>query len=53
MGVPETLAGQWSRPLRVMHLLLAIAVSAQLFIGSFMRSPHTGRRIPSVSCRTR
>ena len=43
MGVPENPAGQWSRPLRVMHLLLAIAVSAQLFIGSFMRSPHTGR----------
>lgn len=43
MSVPENPAGQWSRPLRVIHLSLAIAVSAQLFIGSFMRSPHTGR----------
>jgi cytochrome b561 len=34
---------QWSRPLRLLHLLLAIAVTAQLFIGSFMRSPHHGR----------
>lgn len=35
--------GQWSRPLRTIHLLLAAAVTAQLFIGSFMRSPHPGR----------
>lgn len=34
---------QWSRPLRAIHLLLAIAVTAQLFIGSFMRDPHPGR----------
>ena len=34
---------QWSRPLRLIHLLLAAAVTAQLFIGSFMRSPHPGR----------
>lgn len=43
MGVPENPAGQWSRPLRTIHLLLAAAVTAQLFIGSFMRSPHPGR----------
>lgn len=36
-------AAQWSRPLRLIHLLLAAAVSTQLFIGSFMRSPHPGR----------
>lgn len=36
-------AAQWSRPLRTIHLLLAAAVTAQLFIGSFMRSPHPGR----------
>ncbi|MGH8112748.1 MAG: cytochrome b/b6 domain-containing protein [Rhodanobacteraceae bacterium] len=36
-------APEWSRPLRVIHLLLAIAVTAQLFIGSLMRSPHPGR----------
>ncbi|MDE1888089.1 MAG: cytochrome b/b6 domain-containing protein [Gammaproteobacteria bacterium] len=36
-------APQWSRPLRLIHLLLAAAVTAQLFIGSFMRSPHRGR----------
>lgn len=34
---------RWSGPLRVLHLLLAAAVTAQLFIGSFMRSPHPGR----------
>ncbi|MGH8113675.1 MAG: cytochrome b/b6 domain-containing protein [Rhodanobacteraceae bacterium] len=34
---------RWSRPLRVIHLLLAIAVTAQLFIGSFMRDPHAGQ----------
>lgn len=43
MTDPETPAAQWSRPLRLIHLLLAIAVTAQLFIGSFMRSPHPGR----------
>jgi cytochrome b561 len=37
MATQETSAAQWSRP------LLAIAVTAQLFIGSFMRSPHPGR----------
>ena len=43
MANQENPVGQWSRPLRTIHLLLAIAVTAQLFIGSFMRSPHTGR----------
>lgn len=43
MATIETEAGQWSRPLRLIHLLLAAAVTAQLFIGSFMRSPHPGR----------
>lgn len=43
MANQESPAGQWSRPLRTIHLLLAIAVTTQLFIGSFMRSPHTGR----------
>lgn len=33
----------WSRPLRRIHLLLAIAVTTQLFLGSFMRSPHPGQ----------
>ncbi|HEX7326480.1 MAG TPA: cytochrome b/b6 domain-containing protein [Rhodanobacteraceae bacterium] len=33
----------WSGPLSLLHLLLAVAVTAQLFIGSFMRSPHPGR----------
>jgi len=43
MQSPDYPARRWSRPLRLLHLLLAIAVTAQLFIGSFMRSPHTGR----------
>ncbi|MGH8279204.1 MAG: cytochrome b/b6 domain-containing protein [Gammaproteobacteria bacterium] len=43
MPVQENSTGQWSRPLRTIHLLLAIAVTAQLFIGSFMRSPHPHR----------
>lgn len=30
----------WSRPLKLVHLLLATAVTIQLFLGSFMRSPH-------------
>lgn len=34
---------RWSRPLRTIHLLLAVAVTAQLFIGSFMRDPHPGQ----------
>ncbi|MDE2346130.1 MAG: cytochrome b/b6 domain-containing protein [Gammaproteobacteria bacterium] len=34
---------QWSRPLRLLHFSLAVAVTIQLFVGSFMRSPHTGR----------
>lgn len=33
----------WSRPLRIIHLLLALAVTAQLFVGSFMRGPHPAR----------
>lgn len=33
----------WSGPLRTLHLLLAIAVTAQLFIGAFMRDPRPGR----------
>ena len=40
---PSTPTPPWSRPLRAIHLLLAIAVTAQLFVGSFMRSPHPGR----------
>ncbi|MGA9852278.1 MAG: cytochrome b/b6 domain-containing protein [Gammaproteobacteria bacterium] len=43
MTTQEIPAGQWSRPLRLLHLLLAIGVTAQLFIGSFMHSPHPGR----------
>ena len=43
MGTLDSTAGRWSRTLRLLHLLLAIAVTAQLFIGSFMGSPHTGR----------
>ncbi|HKV96089.1 MAG TPA: cytochrome b/b6 domain-containing protein [Gammaproteobacteria bacterium] len=43
MAEPQLSTAQWSRPLRLIHLLLAVAVTAQLFIGSFMRSPHTGR----------
>lgn len=42
MTIHENQPGQWSRPLRLLHLLLAIGVTAQLFIGSFMRSPHSG-----------
>ncbi|HKT32898.1 MAG TPA: cytochrome b/b6 domain-containing protein [Gammaproteobacteria bacterium] len=40
---PEMSAAQWSRPLRLIHLLLAAAVTAQLFVGSFMRSPDPKR----------
>lgn len=43
MTVQENQSGQWSRPLRLLHLLLAVGVTAQLFIGSFMHSPHSGR----------
>ena len=43
MANEEIPTSRWSRPLRAIHLLLAIAVTAQLFIGSFMRSPHAGR----------
>lgn len=43
MTTHPTAAGSWSRPLRTLHLLLAIAVTLQLFIGSFMRDPHPGR----------
>lgn len=34
---------QWSRPLRLIHLLLAISVTAQLIIGATMRGPWPGR----------
>lgn len=43
MNALENPVGRWSTPLRLLHLLLAVAVTTQLFIGSFMRSPHTGR----------
>ncbi len=43
MNTPANPVRQWSRPLRLLHLLLAIAVTAQLLIGSFMHSPHKGR----------
>ncbi|MGB9429498.1 MAG: cytochrome b/b6 domain-containing protein [Gammaproteobacteria bacterium] len=43
MSDQGTATVHWSRPLRLIHLLLAIAVTAQLFIGSFMHSPHSGR----------
>lgn len=43
MATVEIRAGQWSRPLKTIHFLLAAAVTAQLFIGSFMRSPHPNR----------
>ena len=43
MANEELSTSRWSRPLRAIHLLLAIAVTAQLFIGSFMRSPYPGR----------
>ncbi len=39
----ESTSPAWSRPLRLIHLLLVIAVTVQLFLGSFMRSPHPGR----------
>ncbi|MGH8398540.1 MAG: cytochrome b/b6 domain-containing protein [Gammaproteobacteria bacterium] len=42
MASRENQTGQWSRSLRLIHLLLAIGVTAQLFIGSFMHSPHPG-----------
>lgn len=38
----KTTAADWSRPLRLIHLLLAIAVTIQLFLGSFMHSPRFG-----------
>ncbi len=37
--VPPT---QWSKSLRAIHLLLAIAVTAQLLVGSLMHSPEPG-----------
>lgn len=43
MTTPEPSLQRWSRPLRLVHLLLALAVTIQLFLGSFMRSPHPGR----------
>lgn len=43
MTTPEAKTSYWSRPLRLIHLLLALAVTSQLFLGSFMRSPHPGR----------
>jgi cytochrome b561 len=43
MNAHDSTSGQWSRPLRLLHLLLAIAVTLQLCIGSLMRSPHQGR----------
>lgn len=43
MTPPQIPSPNWSRPLRLIHLLLAIAVTVQLFLGSFMHSPHPGR----------
>jgi cytochrome b561 len=43
MATPEFPVTKWSRPLRLIHFLLAATVTAQLFIGSFMRSPRPGR----------
>ncbi|HEX7342564.1 MAG TPA: cytochrome b/b6 domain-containing protein [Rhodanobacteraceae bacterium] len=43
MQPTHSASSNWSRPLRLIHLLLAIAVTLQLFVGSFMRSPHPGR----------
>lgn len=43
MTAQDISTGQWSWPLRLIHLLLAAAVTAQLFVGSFMHSPHRGR----------
>lgn len=43
MATTVTTIAAWSRPLRAIHLLLAIAVTAQLFIGGFMRDPNPGR----------
>lgn len=43
MIVEEAAPAYWSRPLRLIHLSLAIAVTVQLFIGSFMRGPHPSR----------
>lgn len=43
LAVHNNHAECWSRPLRLLHLLLATAVTAQLFIGSFMHGPHHGR----------
>lgn len=31
---------EWSRTAKILHLLLALLVTLQLFVGSFMRSPH-------------
>lgn len=43
MTNPGTPSPDWSRPPRLIHLLLALAITIQLFLGSFMRSPHPGR----------
>ena len=43
MNTPDDQTRTWSLPLKLLHLLLAFTVTAQLFIGSFMRSPHAGR----------
>lgn len=37
---PLNAPAEWSRSTKVLHLLLAVTVTLQLFIGSFMRSPH-------------
>lgn len=34
---------RWSRPLQWIHGLLAVAVTVQLLVGSFMQSPQPGR----------
>lgn len=43
MATSNPAGATWSRPLKTIHFLLAAAVTAQLFVGSFMRSPHPGR----------
>jgi len=43
MKALDNQARRWSRPLRLLHLLLAIGVTVQLSIGSFMHSPRQGR----------
>ncbi len=43
MAPQENHPGRWSRPLRLLHLLLAISVTAQLILGGVMDGPRPGR----------